>query len=126
MKKLTIQELQELLERLELQDKEKQNLVNRIEVNKYVPYLLSKDEEVEISSGGQIFGSGGFRADYFVVIGNYEIIEQRKRETSFIYEEVYKIRPKQKPLVIIYYRKDECGGNQNPIRYFNKDIYIWL
>jgi len=126
MRRLTVEEFQDLLKQLELPSEKKEKLINRVEVRKYSVYLCENNEEVEVSRGAQHFGSGGFDADFWKEVGDYEVIEKRRHETSFIYEDIFKIRPKETPLIVVYYRKDECGGWDNPVRWFNKDIYIWL
>jgi len=126
MRQLRLEEFQELLEQLELPSEEKQKLIDRIRGRGYIPYLMDKDEMVEVSRGTQYFGSGGFDAGFFKVIGDYEILEERKFKTGFIHGRTFKIKPKETPLIIVYYRKDECGGWDSPVRYFNRDIYVWL
>ena len=84
--------------------------------------LLVNPKTVELEEGGQIWGSGGYEAEFQVWLGKIKEIERKTEITQFIRRNIITATAKTIPCIVSCYSGDCVGPNG---RDFKKFIAVW-
>jgi len=122
---MTWQELKQKFQNLGCTEKAAEALADKIKVHGYS--LIENPKTIEVGSGGQNFGSGGYWHDYHIWIPKGKslnevgtIIDKRGYNNGFVSGAWYVIKPTVKPLIISHSRGDGIGNG----RTFNAEVFV--